>query len=352
MNEPTWIMRADAGASIGVGHLIRCLSLAEAAVTRGRRVCLVSHDLPESLAARVRASGVELVLATSLPGSEADGASTAALATDAEAVVVDGYQFRREYRAGLGDVPAVIVSIEDNLENDATELDVIVNTGPHARPEEYAGRAPVILLGLSYALLRGEILDLHDTRRAFGPATTAVVVMGGTDVVGAAGLISEAIVEQTPLDVLVMTGITTDRSPALDDLAARSVGRISALPFDRLPEALSRADVGVVAAGGTLWEAAALGLPTVAAITADNQARIATTPEVGSFATVHDLRVAVALDAIVDDVRALAADPKRRRQASAAGRTLVDGRGATRVVDAVLAHAESGSDRCSSRAAR
>ena len=244
------------------------------------------------------------------------------------------------------------MSIEDNLENDAAGLDVIVNQAPHARPEEYAGRAAIVLLGLSYALLRREILELRETRRSVGPASTAVVVMGGTDVVGAAGLISEAIVEQTPLDVLVMTGIGTERSVALENLSARSGGRISALPFDRLPQALLRADVGVVAAGGTLWEAAALGLPTVAAITANNQERVTGTPEVRSFATVHDLRTSVALDEIVDDVLALAADPERRRRAGAAGRFLVDGRGTMRVVDAVLACAGSRGDRWSSRTRR
>ena len=352
MSAPAWIIRADAGERIGVGHVIRCLSLAEAAAIRGRRACLVSRALPEPLAERARASGVELVPAAGPPGSEADGALTAALTTDAEAVVVDGYHFGREFRMGLGELPAVIVSIEDNLENDAAGFDVIVNQGPHARREEYADRGAIVLLGLSYTLLRREVLELRGSRRPVGPASSAVVVMGGTDVVGAAGPISEAIVEQTPLDVLVMAGIGTDRSVELEDLAARSAGRISALPFDCLPQALLRADVGVVAAGGTLWEAAALGLPTVAAITADNQERLTETSEVRSFATVHDLRSSVVLDEIVDDVLTLAADPERRRRAGAAGSLLFDGRGATRVVDAVLACARSRGDRRSSEARR
>lgn len=338
MSGPGWVLRADASAGIGVGHVVRGLTLAEAASKRGRSVRLLTADLPAPLRARADALGVEVVDVRSEPGSADDGAETAAALPPAtEVLVVDGYHLGAAFRRGLGTPPVIVVGIDDNLESDPHDLDVVVNHAPHARPADYQGRAGTALLGPSYALLRSEItalipVDRDDDR----PARRVVVTMGGTDVTGASGPLAVALATETDLDIDVVTGLANPRADELRDLTRSSGGRIRAVDPDDLPDALVRADVGVVAAGGTLWEAAALGLPVVAAVTADNQRRLTDTPDVRSFALVHDLRGDLDVAEVVADVIALAADPIRRSGASLAGTALVDGRGAERVVDTIL----------------
>ena len=52
--RPPLILRADAGGSLGSGHVMRCLALGEAWVDGGGSAVIVSADIPEALAARVR----------------------------------------------------------------------------------------------------------------------------------------------------------------------------------------------------------------------------------------------------------------------------------------------------------
>jgi spore coat polysaccharide biosynthesis predicted glycosyltransferase SpsG len=279
---------------------------------------------------------VEVVDLAAHPGSDADGRQTALAARYAEVLVVDGYHLGRDFRRGLGRTRALRVGIDDNLENDPRDLDVVVNQAPGVDPCLYTDRARVALVGPKHALLRSDITELLPVDRPFGPASDVLVAMGGTDVMEAAGPIARSIAAISDLTVFLATGIANPRAAELRRLAAGSGGRIRAILPDDLPATIARADLGVVAAGGTLWECAALGLPVVTLITADNQQRLTETAEVRSFASVHDLRVPARLDAVAADALRLANDPAVRHERSRAGVALVDGCGAERVVGAVL----------------
>ena len=335
-DRPRWLFRADASATAGVGHVVRCLTLAEAATARGRRCSLLSHELPIALAQRAEELEVTVLPITVPPGSVADGGLTAGVATEGvEVVVVDGYHLGCDFRAGMAAWSGVVVCLDDNLESGPVDVDVIVNHGPHARSSDYSGRAETTLLGPSFALVRKEITNLLPVFRE-RPARRAVVTMGGADVQGATVPICAAILERTHLTLEAVTGLANPRSADIRALAASSGGRVVSVSADGLPGALARADVGVIAAGGTLWEAAALGLPTVAVVTAENQRLLTQTAEVRSFAFVRDFSLDGATT-IAADVATLTSSAALRATMTAAGTELVDGRGAERVVTEILA---------------
>ena len=103
-----------------------------------------------------------------------------------------------------------------------------------------------------------------------------------------------------------------------------------------LPRHMAWADLAISAAGSTCWELACIGVPAIVIAVADNQRDIArgvdeagTARNLGWWESVGAADIAAAVDGLVHDAAARRA--MRRR-----GRALVDGRGAERVVAAVL----------------
>ncbi len=54
------VIRADASAAIGTGHVMRSIALAQAWADSGGRVLFVSHDLPSFLRERLQLEKYEL----------------------------------------------------------------------------------------------------------------------------------------------------------------------------------------------------------------------------------------------------------------------------------------------------
>ena len=124
-----------------------------------------------------------------------------------------------------------------------------------------------------------------------------------------------------------------DRSD-IENLASASEGRISIDPGDLLTGFRS-ADIAVIGGGTTLWEVAFLGLPAVAAIVADNQLFGTYAAASRGFVAAVDVRAESDAQGILAAVRSLLDDADRRRQMTCSGRTVFDGRGAARVVEAL-----------------
>ena len=94
-------IRADASPSIGIGHLMRCLALAQAWQDRGGAVTFVTAPGQPALMARFVREGFAVHELKSPPGTLTDATETLATAASAGWLVVDGYQFRTDYLMAL-----------------------------------------------------------------------------------------------------------------------------------------------------------------------------------------------------------------------------------------------------------
>ena len=85
------VLRADASSSIGVGHVMRSLSLGEALLDEGFGVELVSFELTPNLQSLATECGINVVELPCAPRSSEDAQFV--LQRNAAMVVVDGYEF-------------------------------------------------------------------------------------------------------------------------------------------------------------------------------------------------------------------------------------------------------------------
>jgi spore coat polysaccharide biosynthesis predicted glycosyltransferase SpsG len=113
-----------------------------------------------------------------------------------------------------------------------------------------------------------------------------------------------------------------------------------------MPAHLAGADVAVLALGVTVYEALAAGVPAV--VLCRSAADVAHASSLEERGAVVSLGIDPAPEQIAAAVAALVGDPERRAELARAGRALVDGRGAERIVGrllAVMAEKEGGDAR-------
>ena len=301
VNRKVAVLRADASSSIGVGHVMRSLSLGEALIDEGFGVELVSCGLAPSLQSLATSCGIEVVEPSCAPRSSEDAQFV--LERNAAIVVVDGYEFSRDFFAALEASNTTFAVIDDNAETKAQSPDAVINQNPHASESLYAHMqgTPKLLLGLQYAMVRKEVREvaaMHlPTREG-----EVFVAMGGADFLGLTAPIVEALVE-TGLQIRVAVGHANTQREHVQKLAEQH-GHVTLIEQDDYVSSLASAHVAVLAAGSSLWEACAVGTPSIGLVVADNQIASANAAAKLGFTRVVDCRVRFNVDAVLNEVRA------------------------------------------------
>ncbi|TCB93437.1 spore coat protein [Micromonospora zingiberis] len=331
-------LRCDAGPQRGVGHLVRCLALGEELLSRGARVEVFGTVAGVDWAAgQLAARGIPL-----RPGPDTpDQLVEAARRHDLDVLVLDSYELDPAGAGALRAAGVLTLAIVDgDTRGQDADLYLDQNFGTELRVS--AGR---LLAGSRYALLRAEVLAARPAAaRPAAPVQRPSVLafFGGTDAVGAAPLLAEVLLSTgRPMALTVVAG-----RPALAARLARvtpAPGQSLAVvpPTGELPDLIAAADLVVSAAGTSTWELCCLGAPSALVCVVDNQR-----------ASYHRV-VAAGLAAGLGELPDLVADPTaraaaartldelltsgvRRAALSQRARSAVDGRGRTRVVDAIL----------------
>lgn len=336
--------RVEAGGGFGSGHLIRSLALADELAAPAAVTFILSPS--SSGADLVRRRGFSVVVIGEVAGERAVQDTVAALrAASIATLVTDFNGIEPAYLAALrAALPRLRIVCLDDKSVPPELPDVLVR--PHAVEAWWPAPSERALIGPRYWILRRDF----DALIAGGPAPVRsrverlLVMLGGATPGRVLAALLGALGELQPdLAMDVVCGPLGDRLEEVQG-GVRALGGRAELHVDppRLPALMSRADLAVVAAGYTLYELAALGVPTIGVALVDHQretlsalARHGVVHPVWSDAS-HDFR------GVPGAVATLAGDAGQREAMAAAGRRLVDGRGRARVAACVLGHALPG----------
>ena len=342
------LIRADASVAIGTGHVMRMIALAQAWQRRRGTVTLAAQVFPASLAERLSQEQIRLYrLPDCQIGSRNDAIATRRLANElgAHGLVVDGYQFAGDYQAQVRDNDYSLLVVDDYGHSDRYFCDFILNQNLGAVPSAYAASEPdtKVLVGPGFALLRNEFLVLRDAgitaRDAADQTLRLLVTLGGSDEGNVTGLVLSAIatIIDIPLSVRVLVGSS---NPHADHLLTQATKLPHVSVWQNVSDMASQyrwADFAIAAGGSTNWEMCFFGLPRILVVLADNQRGVAAALAAeGSACNLGDA-AELTIDEVVAAIRHLATEPQTRELLAQKSRDLVDGWGAARVVDEVLA---------------
>lgn len=357
------ILRTDASLEIGTGHVMRCLTLAQALTARGARCRFVSRIQQGHMIDAVRAAGFD-VLALPEPSADwapcGDGSNHAVwlgadLATDADQtlalldgdvadwLVVDHYGIDARWETKMRRVGRKLLAIDD-LADRPHDCDLLLDHTLNREAEQYAPILPVgceMLAGSRFALLRPEFAaerPLSLQRRRGTHIRRLLITMGGVDlhdITSRVLLALDACDLPYGVEVDVVLGRQAPRQQRVREAARDRPFAVRVhVGVDAMARLMADCDLAIGAAGTTALERCCLGLPAIALILAPNQREGALALRAAGAAVVieSDDRLEQALASAWRNIAA----PGVLARMSAAAATLCDGRGAEIVADRMV----------------
>ncbi|MCH8488536.1 MAG: UDP-2,4-diacetamido-2,4,6-trideoxy-beta-L-altropyranose hydrolase [Oceanicaulis sp.] len=325
--------RCDAGAALGGGHLMRCLTLAQALSARGWGIEFLCREQPGAGLDRVTAAGFDL---HRLSDDRPQTARACLKGDEAVWLIVDHYGLDAAFQRAACPPGWRVMAIDD-LADRKHDCALLLDQAPGRAAGDYDGRVPdgaARLIGPDYALLRPGFAVGRPVLPEAGPLRQVLVAMGAADPANATGAVLDALAARGDLMVTVVLG---SGAPHLVTVAGQveargEAGRLLVQHGD-MAGLMAQQDLAIGAGGMTGLERAAIGLPALIVTLADNQSLAASALHAsGAARLIGDVRAPQWSEAILPALDAVA-PPENRINMARPGLDLVDGRGAGRVAE-------------------
>lgn len=339
------VIRADASARIGLGHLRRCATLGKQLRAMGAEVHFLTRT--EDIDPAMEVGAIAQTCVPLDPGLSpvADAILTAehCRRTGADRLIVDHYQADEAYQLVLRDAGIRWLQF-DGAASMPLWADWVVSMSPAADEARYQslqrGIRTRLLLGPRFAILRDEFLQLRAPRRVPSQATRLLMTFGGGDDRGACLACLSALPATEQFQVTILSGGHNPQVPLIRQWLDRNAGdRVRLLLDDaEIARRMTEADIALTAGGTTTFETAVLGLPALIVQIADNQAANARAWQRAGVAvdmgTLEHLDPILLRNKLVD----LASDAELRQRMADLGSACVDGHGAERIAGEIYSN--------------
>jgi UDP-2,4-diacetamido-2,4,6-trideoxy-beta-L-altropyranose hydrolase len=284
--------RVDSSAAMGMGHLSRCITLAEALRRRGCSPVFVGRAHPGNLLPQLALRDLPAIELPVRSGNteKGDGAYSAWLGAEMEQdladtvaafgarppswVVVDHYGVDARWERGIQDLGVRVLAIDD-LADRQHLCEMLLDQNFSTDDDRYKGlTAPDcrLLLGPKFALLN-ENYATHRRLRNFSEVRGVFIFFGGSDPQNFTGMALQALSARgfRHLRVDVVLGANNvHRQRILETAELLADVRVhDAQPH--LAGLIAAADLAIGAAGTTTYERMCLGVPSLVVAVAENQ---------------------------------------------------------------------------------
>ena len=249
-----------------MGHLMRCVAIAEVSIQHGWRVA-VAGDL-DPIGASFVSSQCEDIYIESFSENEViprikdliDQLKPQTVHIDS--YVLDGNRLPRG--------PWLLSNMQDGCFG-ARDADLTIDPtfGAEASASSFSQKHHA-LLGSSYCPIRYQVRKRRRTLVGLSSPPKVLIVLGGTDPLSLSPKIAVELAKtKFPIDItLIATNISVSQTISLLEI----IPTITVLPFvEDLPQLVSQHDIVISAAGTSIWDFMCIGVPIGAICVVDNQ---------------------------------------------------------------------------------
>jgi len=289
-------IRVDASNEIGSGHLMRCLTLANALKSTDKKITFLSRSLPDSMKSFIEDAGHHFIGLSKLKRNlfsediylswlgvtkmeDAADSLNAIGALSCDWLIVDHYALDAEWELLMRTKAKRIFSIDD-LANRPHECDILLDQNLYLNSEErYQNLVPSnakLLLGTKFTLLRPEFMEERETSRVRDfKVRNILVFLGGADDHNITLKVLQTIENCINTDILVNIVLGAMHT-SQDELIKRfnTPNYRLYLRAKNMAMLMAQADLAIGGGGTATWERCSVGLPTIPIILANNQKQL------------------------------------------------------------------------------
>lgn len=330
-DKPHLAIRADAMPEIGYGHLLRCLSVADA-YSHVTPAQVTFHMSADSDAQPVRAAGYDVLYLSNKSIEEwidtarkHNGPSL----IDTRTLTVQDLQVLRK-------ADCCCILFDDSGRLGQYPVDAVIDYAPHAATLPHDGEADTrYLLGLPYYPVRKEFWPYRPTEPREKPLDRILLTFGGSDPDDATAKLLALLLERDltcSIGVILGPGYRGHAESLAKDHHHIEILRAPG----NLPELFAAADLAIASSGGTALELAYLGIPALLAVLCEDQIAVAQ--------AVSDAGAAINLghhghlkgESFNQALDACLTNPHKRLQMSQKAVKLIDGQGGQRIAECII----------------
>lgn len=294
--------RVDASLEMGSGHVMRCLTLANALKDKEIESFFICRDHPGNMIDAIGKQAFATFTLTKADQEKNEQRIPVGLAhaswlgchwqTDAtqtikilhdqrpDYLVVDHYALEAGWEKQVA-MPGMRIMVIDDLADRPHRCALLVDQNLGRKKADYADRVQAdcsILTGPEFGLLRPEFAQMREAslkRRLAATPANILISMGGVDPANVTGGILDILSGCALLPKTQITVVLGPNAPWIahvQEQAARMPWPVSVeVDVANMAYLMAQSDWAIGAGGGTSWERCALGLPTLMVVVADNQ---------------------------------------------------------------------------------
>ncbi len=281
----TIAVRVDASVHIGIGHVMRCLTLADMlSQSLSCNIIFICADyLPAEVANIIRLRSYTLHLIPQITNYneewnyDAEQTLQYICSLPVDWLIVDHYQLDERWEKKLKSHVNYILVIDD-LANRLHDCDVLLDQNLHAQmTTRYMNKVPShcrTFLGPAYILLRSEFREYREQRKLIERCDEILINFGGSDPTHETEKLLRLLLQMPLLTQRlrfhIVAGPANTRREYIKQLCYQLP---DAMYYDQADMAgLSlHTDLAIGAGGISMWERCFMGVPSAVIIVADNQ---------------------------------------------------------------------------------
>lgn len=334
--------RADSNSQIGMGHLMRCLSVAQKLKEMTDVSFLCAYEASSDF---VRNRGIEAKTLFAKAFSVDEIKEIEPLISEDDLLVLDSYLYDEEYVLALKSKVKVVIF--DDMATTPFDVTALINYNTYASLEEYISlyetkdNKPEFLLGGEWAPLRDEFTKVE--RKLADTVKNILITTGGGDSKNLGGQIASRLLAVLDNDIHIhlICGAANPHYSELCDMANENASLLIHRSINNMAEMMEQCDLAVSAGGSTCYELCATGVPFVVFSFEPNQRKLAENMQENNVAVlaghmVDEESCEEVMEAISQKVKSLIDDEHLRQEMFEKGKDLVDGKGSCRLANRLM----------------